>query len=82
MADLEEVAEGLDDRKTVAIPWTSDDGDALPDGKRIAITHWSAEGDPAAGTEWRQFCTSADADTIRAFTERHPPIDALEPNAP
>jgi len=82
MADLEEVAEGLDDRKTVAIPWTSDDGDAFPDGKHIAITHWSAEGVSDVGTEWRQFCTSADADTIRAFTERHPPTDALEPNAP
>ena len=81
MEDLGEVAEGLDDRKTVAIPWTSDDGGALPDGKHIAITYWSVKGGPD-GTEWRQFCTSADADTIRAFTERHPPTDALEPNAP
>ena len=25
----------------IIAPWTKDDGDPIPDGKHIALTHWS-----------------------------------------
>ena len=32
--------------KFIALPWTSDDGKAFPEGTHVALTHWSAGGEP------------------------------------
>ena len=32
--------------KFIALPWTAPDGKAFPDGKHVALTHWSAGGGP------------------------------------
>jgi uncharacterized protein DUF3105 len=82
MSDLQSVAAQVDDadlNKVVIVPWTSDDGDAFPDGMHVAFTHW---GDDDDGTEWRQFCAEPSADAIAAFVERHPSSESFEPDAP
>ena len=81
-AELEQVmnvaaSEGAE--KFVAMPWTSDDGDALPGGAHVALTHW---GVADSETEYRQFCAAPDAAAIAAFSAAYPPSDAREPNAP
>ena len=32
--------------KFIALPWTPKDGKAFPSGTHVALTHWSAGGDP------------------------------------
>ncbi len=82
MAELDTVAEGVEDAsKVVIMPWTREDGAPLPEGKHVAITHWQATGEKA-GTEWRQFCTEPAVDAILAFVDRPPYTDAHEPNGP
>ena len=82
LAQLQDSADDLDlDEKVAIVPWTSDDGDAFPDGTHLAFTHWS--GTPSAGgIEWRQFCAGVDADVLAGFVERHPFTDAHEPDGP
>jgi hypothetical protein len=82
LSALHDVASQVDDAgldKVVIVPWTSDDGDAFPDGKHVAFTHWGNEGD---GTEWRQFCATASLPAISGFAERHPASTSFEPDAP
>lgn len=82
MSELNAIASQLDGdgiSKVVFVPWTSADGDTFPDGKHITLTHWGTEAD---GTEWRQLCDGANAQAIKAFSERHPSTSSPEPNAP
>lgn len=82
MSELNTIADQLEGdgiSKVVFMPWTSADGDAFPDGKHVALTHWGTESD---GTEWRQFCDGANAEAIKGFAERHPNTSSPEPNAP
>jgi hypothetical protein len=81
-AELEQVmnvAASEGGEKFVAMPWTSDDGDAFPGGAHVAFTHWGVAG---SETEYRQFCAAPDAAAIAAFSAAYPPSDAREPNAP
>jgi hypothetical protein len=69
--------------KFIAAPWTSDDG-AFPEGKHVALTHWSADGEAAASEQGQGdwlYCAEPSADVVSDFMARFPPTDALEPNA-
>lgn len=69
--------------KFIAAPWGGDDGDAFPEGKHVALTHWSAEGEAASDEgqgDWL-YCAEPSADVVSDFMAKFPPVDALEPNA-
>jgi hypothetical protein len=82
MAELQAASDEVNDAgavKVVFVPWSSDDGDAFPDDAQVAITHWTGPDDER---EVRQFCASANAEAIAAFSERWPYDDSREPDAP
>ena len=63
-------AEGTDNyrKKFKAVPWTSKDGDAFPDGQHIAFTHWSKGGGDGAGHlkqvgAW-QYCSEVSGEAL------------------
>jgi hypothetical protein len=90
LAQVQSIAEPLAGRqdpsgKFIAAPWTSADGDAFPEGKHVALTHWSAQGEaaiPQQGQGDWLFCAEPSADVVSDFMAKFPPSDALEPNAP
>jgi uncharacterized protein DUF3105 len=67
--------------KFIAAPFRETDGKPWPDGKNIALSHWSAN---AAGqTEafgHRQFCGSVSGEAVSQFIDKYPSTDAQEPN--
>ena len=71
--------------KFKAVPWTSDDGDAFPDGQHIAFTHWSAGGvgDDATGKQVgvTQFCSAPSGAALEDFMVTYPYVDSPEPDA-
>ncbi|MGI8887782.1 MAG: DUF3105 domain-containing protein [Nocardioidaceae bacterium] len=83
-------AEGQDPQFNVIFaPWTSDDGEPIPEGKHIAYTHWSVhmpEFDPAVfeGPEpppsfgESQYCDTFSGDALDEFMTAYPYDDAPE----
>ena len=71
--------------KFLAVPWTSDDGKAFPDGQHVAITHWSAggEGETAAAKQRGvfQYCSEFSGAALDSFMDEYPYFDSPEPNA-
>ena len=73
MDDLEAIAKKFQDlnERFIAVPWTSDDGAAFPDGKHIALTRWSADADkPSDQSKQRgnwQYCGSVSGSVISDF---------------
>jgi hypothetical protein len=71
----------LDD-KFIAVPWTSKDGKAFPKGAHVALTHWSAGGDPADVTKqegvW-QYCAKPSGAAVSSFMKDYPYSDSPEP---
>jgi hypothetical protein len=72
--------------KFKAVPWTSDDGKPFPDGRHIALTHWSVGGveNAAAGNArqvgvW-QYCSSVSGAALKTFMADYPFGDSPEPN--
>ncbi len=57
------------------------DESTFPDGTHVAVTHWTATA-TKDGTEWRQFCATANTAAVSAFKRRHPSTDAHEPFGP
>lgn len=64
-------------------PWTSDDGDAFPEGQHVAMTHWSAGG--AGETDvskhlgvW-QYCSEPSGEALEQFMKEYPYMDSPEP---
>lgn len=74
---------GDDDVRFIAAPWTSDDGDAFPDGKHIALTRWTADA-KSPGDEklqrgnWR-YCGSTSGAVVSAFVAKWPNEESPEP---
>ena len=68
--------------KFIAAPWTSEDGEPLPDGQNVAFTHWSTGG--AGGEEqsgvW-QFCSGVSGAALEQFMLDYPYLDSPEPAA-
>jgi len=91
MADIEAIAKKFPDPGTVeehfiAAPWTADDGDPMPDGARVALTHWSVGGEGGDATKdqvgvW-QFCEGVSGEVVEQFRSDYPALDAPEPGAP
>ncbi len=68
----------------IAAPWTSDDGEAFPEGQHVAMTHWSAGGagetDTAQQVGVFQYCSEASGEALQDFMDQYPQQDSPEPN--
>ena len=68
----------------IAAPWTSEDGDAFPDGQHVAMTHWSAGGagetDTANQVGVWQYCDSPSGEAVDSFVREYPQQDSPEPD--
>jgi hypothetical protein len=53
----------------IIAPWTSDDGDPIPDGKHIALTHWSIHHQTFDPDAWKGHDTSSGEPAIPSFGE-------------
>ncbi len=71
--------------KFLAVPWTSEDGKAFPDGQHVAMTHWSAGGEGETAAEKQQgawqYCSEFSGEALTDFMEQYPYFDSPEPNA-
>jgi uncharacterized protein DUF3105 len=70
--------------KFIAVPWTSKDGKAFPAGKHVAITHWSAGGDPSNVSKQKgvwQYCGDPSGAVVQKFMKEYPYSDSPEPQA-
>lgn len=70
--------------KFIALPWTSDDGKALPTGMHVAMTHWSVGGDATDASKAKgvwQYCAAPSGAEVAAFVKDYPYTDSPEPNA-
>ena len=85
MDDLEAIAKKFqdDNQRFIAAPWTSEDGDAFPDGKHIALTRWSADADdPSDQSKQRgnwQYCGSVSGSVISDFFDKWTNQESPEP---
>lgn len=77
--DLKSIGERLpsppEDRLVIA-PWTSDDGDAFPDGTHLALTHWT--GPENQKGVW-EYCGKVSGDVVQDFLKKYPETNAPEP---
>lgn len=68
--------------KFIALPWTSKDGKAFPGRKHIALTHWSAGGDPSNVKKqvgvW-EYCSTPSGAVTKTFKKDYPYTDSPEP---
>ena len=70
--------------KFIAVPWTSKDGKAFPGGKHVALTHWSAGGDPSDVAKQKgvwQYCGDPSGEVVQKFMKEYPYSDSPEPQA-
>jgi hypothetical protein len=70
--------------KFIAVPWTSEDGEAFPDDQHVAFSHWSigADGDPSGEqTGVWQYCSAVSGEALETFMTDYPYTDSPEPNA-
>ena len=70
--------------KFIALPWTSADGKAFPSGTHVALTHWSAGGDPTDVSKQQgvwQYCAKPSGKVVEKFTTDYPYSDSPEPQA-
>lgn len=76
---LENIASKFsDDPYFNVLPWKSTDGEAFPDGKHVALTHWTGP-DNQKGV-W-QYCGKASGSVIADFVEKYPSDNSPEPGA-
>jgi hypothetical protein len=70
--------------KFIALPWTSEDGKPFPQGTHVAMTHWSAGGDPSKVAKQRgvwQYCARPSGAEVSSFVKDYPYTDSPEPQA-
>ena len=70
--------------KFIALPWTAKDGKAFPQGTHIALTHWSAGGDPTDVSKQQgiwQYCGKPSGAVVETFMKDYPYSDSPEPQA-
>lgn len=90
MSDLESIARQFPSNtdltdKFIAAPWTSKDGPAFPDGKHVALTHWSmggTNGNPDGQQGVWEYCSKVSGEVVDDFMKDYPNSDSPEPNAP
>lgn len=78
LRSISEKFDGPADKVMVA-PWTSEDGGSFPDGKHLALTHWTGPEDQQGVT---QYCGAPSGAVIESFVEEYPASSAPEPGAP
>ena len=77
--DVKAMAEKIDaDAYFMAAPWSSADGAAFPDGKHVALTHWTGPENQEGVT---QYCGAPSGAVVEKFLDDYPPSDAPEPGA-
>jgi len=87
LSQVEDIAadfEGSQDptAKFIAAPWTSEDGEAFPEGTHVALTHWSAEGESAVAGQGQGdslYCEQPDEQVVTDFMAAFPYSDSVEP---
>ena len=70
--------------KFIALPWTAKDGKAFPQGTHVALTHWSAGGDPTDVSKQQgiwQYCGKPSGAVVETFMKDYPYSDSPEPQA-
>ncbi len=84
LADLRTISKKFDAvDKVMVLPWTADDGDPFPEGKHVALTHWSVSGGKKGTSQvgvW-QYCAQPSGAAVEKFVADYPASDAPEPNA-
>lgn len=86
---VEEGTEAYKDLQTIATkfsgdpnfniaPWQSTDGAAFPDGKHVALTHWTGP-DKQQGI-W-QYCEKPSGEVVADFNREYPKSNSPEPGA-
>lgn len=80
VADKFPATSGLDD-KLLVVPWSTDDGDAFPDGAKIAFTHWTGGSEDEQKGVWR-YCDQLSGEALGEFIDTYPFTDAPEGNVP
>ena len=77
--DLEAIADKFsDDPYFNIVPWKSTDGGAFPDGKHVALTHWTGPKDQKG--VW-QYCAKPSGEVIKSFVKDYPASNAPEAGA-
>jgi Protein of unknown function (DUF3105) len=72
-----------DGKKFIVSAWDDSYGD-FPQGKHVALSHWSAKDDQRGGTidsGHRQLCGKISGEVVQKFIDTHPASDSPEPNA-
>jgi hypothetical protein len=70
--------------KFIAVPWTSKDGKPFPGGAHIALTHWSAGGQPGDPSKQQgvwEYCAQPSGEAVSTFVKDYPYTDSPEPQA-
>jgi hypothetical protein len=88
LGEIKAIAAKFDGKKLsdkfIALPWTSKDGKPFPKGTHVAMTHWSAGGDPSDPSKqegvW-QYCAKPSGEVVEQFTDDYPYTDSPEPQA-
>lgn len=68
--------------KFVAVPWTAKDGKPFPQGTHLALTHWSAGGDPTDVSRQKgvwEYCAKPSGAVVKSFMADFPYTDSPEP---
>ena len=65
--------------KFMSAPWNESDGGSFPDGKHIALTHWTG---PEKQKGITQYCATPSGAVVSAFLKEYPASSAPEPTAP
>ncbi|NUR08887.1 MAG: DUF3105 domain-containing protein [Nocardioidaceae bacterium] len=87
VSDVKAIASKFEDSrkltdKFIAAPWTSEDGKKFPDDTHVALTHWSAGGDPSDPTKQQgvwQYCAAPSGEAVAQFMKDWPYTDSPEP---
>ncbi|GAB2885161.1 DUF3105 domain-containing protein [Nocardioides pacificus] len=72
--------------KFKAVPWMEKDGEPFPEGKHIALTHWSIGGEGEAVDAGKQvgvwqYCSEPSGEALEQFMLDYPYLDSPEPDA-
>ncbi len=78
--DLQTMASKFDsDAYFMTAPWTAADGGSFPEGKHIALTHWTGPNNQKG--VW-QYCAKPSGEVVKSFTSKYLPSNSPEPGAP
>lgn len=79
--DIQAIADKFDGEtdKFMAAPWKEADGGSFPEGKHVALTHWTGPEDQKGVT---QYCGAPSGAVVKQFMADYPASSAPEPDAP